>query len=130
MFAHRLHRRCIALLAVLAVVFGALAPTVARALVAERGQDAIMQVCTGSGMLMLQADADIGTAGDSGTAPDLQQHCPWCNVAHAPAAWPTTELTLPLLPCAQEMPVAFYRAGPTPAVWRGALTRAPPALRG
>ncbi len=120
-----------ALLVMLAVAFGALAPAVAQVLVAERGQDATMQVCTSTGMLMMVlADGDRQPVDDNGAPAELHKQCPWCSAVHAPAAWPATELTLPLLPRAQERPVAFYHVVPTPAIWRGALTRAPPALRG
>ncbi len=130
MFASQLRRRCIALLAMLAVAFGALAPTLAQAVVAGgAAPEGAVMVCTASGMLWVQADGDVLPDEGSSTLADLKKPCTWCSM-HAVAAPPATQAALPLLRCAQDMPVAFYRAGPRPAVWLGALTRAPPALRG
>ena len=130
MFASQLRRRCIALLAMLAVAFGALAPTLAQAVVAGgAAPEGAVMVCTASGMLWVQADGDVLSDEGSKTQADLKKPCTWCSM-HAVAAPPVTQTALPLLRCAQDMPVAFFRAGPRPTVWLGALTRAPPALRG
>jgi hypothetical protein len=114
----------------LAVAFGALAPTLAQAVVAGgAAPEGAVMVCTASGMLWVQADGDVLSDEGSSTLADLKKPCTWCSM-HAVAAPPAMQAALPLLRCAQDMPVAFYRAGPRPAVWLGALTRAPPALRG
>ncbi|NCU67370.1 DUF2946 domain-containing protein [Acidovorax sp. 210-6] len=126
MRATRLHRRLVALLAMLAMVFGALAPAVAQAMVSSASPELAMEVCTSTGMLLVQADPG---GGDGSQASPMQKPCLWCGM-HGVAAPPALPAALPLLRCAQEMPVAFYRAGPTPTVWLGALTRAPPAARG
>lgn len=129
MFAVRLHRRCVAWMALLAVVVSALMPTLAQALTQTNASDDALMVCTASGVMWVQSHGDALPAEDNTMATDQQQHCSWCSM-HAMAALPVTASALPLLACSQEMPVAFYRAGPMPSIWLGALTRAPPALRG
>lgn len=130
MLTARLHRRLIALMAMLTMVFGALAPAMAQAVLASTNPDMAIEVCTSTGMLLVQASpgAQSENGGDPQASP-MQKPCLWCGM-HGVAAPPALPTALPLLHCAQEMPVAFYRAGPTPTVWLGALTRAPPALRG
>lgn len=128
MFAARFHRRCIAFLAMLAVAFGALAPTLAQAVVAAGSQDAIMEVCTSTGMLMVQTGGETPSPEDGNALADMQKPCTWCGM-HGALAPPAVLPLLPLLHAAQDMPAAFYRDGPRPAIWLGALTRAPP-LRG
>lgn len=129
MSASQLRRRCIAFLAMLAVAFGALAPTLAQAVVAAGSQDAFMEVCTSTGMLMtVQTGADTQPYGRGDALADMQKPCTWCGM-HGALAPPAALPLLSLLPGAQDMPAAFYRDGPRPAIWLGAHTRAPP-LRG
>ena len=56
MFWSRLHRRLTAWVALLALVFGALAPTVTQAMVAGGDRADWLQVCSVSGMVWVQAD--------------------------------------------------------------------------
>lgn len=119
----------------LALAFGALAPVLAQAMVSRTSTNPglVLEVCTSTGMLWVQADAgaqpgDGDGDGDGPQASPMQKPCLWCGM-HGVAAPPALASALPLLRCAQEMPAAFYRAGPTPTVWLGALTRAPPAAR-
>ena len=57
MFLTRTTRRFATWLAMLAMVMGALAPTVAQAVVASQGGAGWVQVCSASGMVWVQADA-------------------------------------------------------------------------
>lgn len=97
MFASQLRRRCIALLAMLAVAFGALAPTLAQAVVAGgAAPEGAVMVCTASGMLWVQADGDVLSDEGSSTLADLKKPCTWCSM-HAVAAPPAMQAALPLL---------------------------------
>jgi len=128
MLAARRHCRLVALWAIWAVLFGALAPTLARAALAGSGSTGAIEVCTSTGMLWVQDDA-AAQPDDGSTAADAQKKCTWCSM-HPVLALPVGQSSPALLPRLQEMPVAFYRAGPMPAVWLGARPRAPPPLRG
>ena len=79
MFASQLRRRCIALLAMLAVAFGALAPTLAQAVVAGgAAPEGAVMVCTASGMLWVQADGDVLPDEGRSTLADLKKPCTTC----------------------------------------------------
>lgn len=130
MLVVRLHRRLVALLALLAVAFGALAPLMAHAVVSGAGPELAMEVCTSTGMLLVQADPGPEPGGDGPQASPMQKPCLWCGMHAVAAPPPVAAAAHPLLRCAQAMPVAFYRAGPTSTVWLHALSRAPPAARG
>ena len=77
----------------LAVAFGALAPTLAQAVVAGgAAPEGAVMVCTASGMLWVQADGDVLSDEGSSTLADLKKPCTWCNM-HAVAARPTSSTT-------------------------------------
>lgn len=122
----RLHRRFVTWLALLTVAFGALAPAAAQAFTAGAQRNALVEVCISTGMVLM----DIAAA-DGSTAPadqaDAGKHCPWCSL-HSGVALPPQAYSVPLLPRAEGMPAAFYRAGPMPAAWRGVRSRAPPLV--
>lgn len=116
----------------LAMVLGALAPTVAHAWVAAADEGQWIEVCSASGMVWLKAGALDGSedpATDTGTdmpMADMSAHCPWCSF-HGPSA------ALP--PVAPET-AAIVQAGYAMPGWRDqawlhqqvtiALARAPP----
>lgn len=122
----RTTRRFAAWLAMLAMLLGALAPTVAQAVVAAKGGPDWVQVCSASGMVWVQADALDDTPDGQKAITDAARHCPWCSLQGATG--------LPPAPWAQVHRVAS-RAEPlqapirsaTPATpWPAALSRAPP----
>ena len=86
---YRVHRQIAAWLAMWAMVLGALAPTVAQAMVAAAEKGQWIEVCSASGMVWLKADGSdvqVETAPDqSQSMADMGKHCPWCGF-HAPAA--------------------------------------------
>ena len=119
----RMHRILIAWLAMLAIMFGALAPTLVHAMASAGDRGVGMEICTSTGMLLLNVDAPDSDAGDAG---DPQRQCVWCGLhVHADVAVQAVA-PVPLLGCAQDMPPAFYRSGFVSAVWRTALSRGPP----
>jgi hypothetical protein len=130
MFLTRTTRRCATWLAMLAMVLGALAPTVAQAVVASQGGAGWVQVCSASGMVWLKADAidgdsALGDASESMT--DASRHCPWCNL-HGATGLPPAQTLTPLL-----APVAVVpQVPPSPpsfaTFWPAAPPRAPPLV--
>ncbi|WP_168734212.1 DUF2946 domain-containing protein [Pseudothauera nasutitermitis] len=77
MFRNALQLRTGALIAIFAVLLGALAPTVSRALLADaRGDSAWMEVCTPDGMMQVAVGAG-GTDGP-GDAAGSMDACAYC----------------------------------------------------
>ena len=127
MSATRMHRILIAWSAMLAIMFGALAPTLAHALTSGSDRGVGMEICGSTGMFLMAAEATPSDEDGSADPQARQQHCLWCSLHASNVAVPVQAIvTTPLLRCAQEMPPAFYRVGFTSAVWRKALSRAPP----
>lgn len=127
MFSARLQRILTAWSVMLALAFGALAPTLVHALPTDRISGIEVEVCGSTGMFMLaieavSADADSQDYAESQDAPN---YCPWCCL-HADMAQPVQVNVAALLSCAHEMPPAFYRDGFTSPLWRSAHARAPP----
>jgi len=125
--ALRHHRRLASWIALLALVLGALAPTVSRAM-AWAASDTLPfgVVCS----------ADPGAwAPSTGTAEQgaglhhssVFEHCPFCSI-HAPdlALPPMAAVTLPLQGLAAAEPDLFLRAPRTLHAWASAQPRAPP----
>lgn len=124
----RVHRRFTAWLAMLAMLLGALAPTVAQAVVLSSDRSQWVEVCSASGMLWVKADADTSLAAEHGSAPvsDASMHCPWCTLHGGAAGLPPSvtmaglhSLSSPALP-------AFQRVVPLAGIWAVAHARAPP----
>ena len=123
----RLRRRFAAWLALVAVLLGALAPTIAQARMGGDQSD-WLEICTTTGMVWVQAGADdtaqaiSAPPADTATSP----HCPWCTLhsgaSGLPPAAPVALIPAPLA----EQPPAFYRAPLTDTVWATARSRAPP----
>ena len=124
----RVHRRFTTWLALLAMVLGALAPTVAQAMVASSDRAAWVEVCSASGMVWVKADTgESADAGHDGRMPmsDATQHCPWCSLHGAAADLPVVMVT-DLMPRQTDLPPAFLRAVTRPGVWAPPQARAPP----
>lgn len=124
----RLHRRISGWLALLAVLLGALAPTVSQAMVASGDRAQWIEVCSVSGMTWVRADlADAATDVDGGSpASEISPHCPWCMLHGGVAGLPpAADQALPLAR-QTDLPAAFYQAAHTSTVWNTARSRAPP----
>lgn len=121
-------------IAALAILFGAMAPTISRAMAATVSQaapaDPSMEVCTMLGMKMiLVADhvAHGGKPAPVGTD-HMLEHCPYCAVHATPALLPPPAPTLSALPAiAAAYPPLFYRSATKPFAWSPASPRGPPA---
>lgn len=128
MLLTRLHRRFTAWVALLALVLGALAPTVTQAMVAGGDRAEWLEVCSVSGMVWVKADTGEVAQQPDGNAPmvEASQHCPWCTLHGGVAGLPTSQAQLPLPPRLTDLPPAFYRAPLSATVWASAQSRAPP----
>ncbi len=126
MFLTRLQRRFTAWVALLALVLGALAPTVAQAALAGQDRADWLQICSVSGMVWVQVDA--GPQVDPLPTPmgDASQHCPWCTLHGGAAGLPAAHAMPPLAPRLTGLPPAFYTAPLTATVWAPPPSRAPP----
>ena len=125
MFASRLYRRFTAWVALLALVLGALAPTLTQAMVAGGERADWLEVCSVSGMVWVKADTgELAQQPPDGSA--AGQHCPWCTLHGGAAGLPASQ-ALPELPLRlTDLPPAFYRAPLSATVWAPAQSRAPP----
>ena len=129
MFRTRLHRRFTAWVALLALVLGALAPTVTQAMVAGGDRADWQQICSVSGMVWVKADTgEVSQPQPDGGMPgsDAGQHCPWCTLHGGASGLPPVEAVAMLPAPLAEQPSAFYRAPLTDTVWATARSRAPP----
>ena len=125
----RLHRRLSAWLAMLALVLGALAPTVTQAMVSGGERDGWLQICSVSGMVWVKADAatpDDQAPASNAPQGNTSQPCAWCTLHGGMAGLPAADQlsTLPAQPT--ELPPAFFFAPPAATVWLPAQSRAPP----
>lgn len=123
----RTTHRFAAWLAMLAMLLGALAPTVAQAVVATQGGPGWVQVCSASGMVWMQADASEHDAvADAGKSmADASRHCPWCHLNGTAGLPPESVPAMALAPRAERPPETFRSALPAPP-WPAAQSRAPP----
>lgn len=128
MFASRTLKRLGTWLAMLAVVWGALAPTLAQAVVrsAPTPGDGWVEVCSVSGMVWVSLDTGEQQAVPHTGVSD-EPSCAWCALHGGAAGSPATQAQWPVSLALSDFPPAFYQAPVTPAVWHSALSRAPPA---
>jgi hypothetical protein len=114
-------------IALLAILFSALAPTVSHALAAANPAETV-QICTVDGYKLVQLpDADDGKA-----PLDLKhgmEHCAFCTLhGGGDAPLPHAVAALSLNPDRDTYPSLFYSAPRALHVWSVANPRAPPAL--
>jgi hypothetical protein len=115
-------------IAMLAILFSALAPTVSHALAAAGTAVDTAEICTMDGYKLVKL-----TGSDSGKAPAPAQHgmehCPFCAThsgSHLLAATPFVVFALDA--GRDAYPALFYTAPPSLHVWSAANPRAPPFL--
>lgn len=136
----RLRRKTAAWLALIAMLAGALLPTVSHALASARGET-WTAVCTAQGVRWMAADAasdwsfdaalratSAGSQGVPGTAAPWDP-CPYCtHASHTPALPPASHDARPPAADASPMPALILHVPRTLSAWRGAQPRAPPFL--
>lgn len=112
----------------LAIVVGALAPTVAYTVVASSDRSQWVEVCSVNGITWVKADFNTAQtdegAGEHGSKGS--QHCSWCQFHGAADGLPPTADSAEPLPRQTDLPPAFYHAPVTSAVWVAAQSRGPP----
>jgi hypothetical protein len=120
----RIFRRALtAWIAMLAILFGVLAPTLSHAVVPAAAQAVDFPVCSAHAQT-----ADAKTPGLPEPAADFSKHCPYCaGQHHIPGLLPQAFAALAVADGAI-LPPLFYRA-PAPLFhWAAPQSRAPPAV--
>lgn len=122
-----LHRRFAAWLALLAVLWGALVPTLAQAAVSASSRQGWVEVCSASGVLWVRVDGGAASpTGQPGTMEDASAHCPWCPMQGAAGLPPELALAVPV-GAPGPVPTAVFTSARPAAVWSPSQSRAPPA---
>lgn len=122
----RVTRRIAAWLAMLAMLVGTLAPTVAQAVVSARDDGSgWLQVCSASGMVWVRADGAAPDSADGKSLADAPRHCPWCN-PHGATGLPPAPPALVLLSPRDAVPAVQVVSADVQREWPGARSRAPP----
>lgn len=123
-------------IALAAVLFSALAPTISHAMAAaataSAGADDEMQVCTMDGMKMVSVDAR--PAGpfdphklDLHKLDHFMEHCPYCVLHGALVAMPPPAPVVFAMPAVAALyPPLFYQSATPLFSWRAARPRGPP----
>lgn len=121
------HRRWPLVLALLALLWAALAPTLARAWAGEPRAGERVQICTSTGMAWVTLDAAGDAAPDEGAAAAMA--CDWC-LLHGGLGLPPSEARAGLPPVADpSAPVAHAaRLAAPPQAWSRPQPHAPPLL--
>jgi len=132
MFFSRHLRRCTALLACLAILLVALAPSVSHALAAKAGAPLLAEICTVEGVKLVQIDtASAASDASDGHTSSHQllhlEHCPFCSLQPAMGLPPDTRIVLPQVQAPTLAPHLFYQAPHPLFVWAPAQSRAPPS---
>lgn len=129
MFLTRLQRRFTAWVALLTLVLGALAPTLAQASRTGHERADWMQICSASGMVWVQADrqgADEQPPGGSAPLADAGLQCPWCTLHGAGAGFAAAHALSDPAPHRTWQPRAIPTAPPAASAWSPPPSRGPP----
>lgn len=128
----RTHTRLIAWLAMLALVWGALAPTLGQAAAREALSPGSgwVEVCSTTGMVWVHLDSGAERTGEhpdgAGDLMSTMTDCALCLLHGATAGAPPAGGLLPLPFHTQALLPAVPTAPTLAPVWPGALLRAPP----
>jgi hypothetical protein len=121
----RFTRHLTAWIACMTMLFAAMAPSIAQAMSAARG-NAWTEVCTVAGTKLVKLDAQPA---DPATEQSLHlKHCPFCAThADVAAPFPASSIAIPALDAPNAYPALFYQSHRPLAIWRTAQSRAPPS---
>ena len=116
-------------IALLAILFSALAPTISHALASAGAATPAMQLCTVNGYQMVKlADADADDRQAPADAKSMQ-HCAFCTLHGGADALPiSTAAALALTTGRGIYPPRYYSAPRAQHIWSAAHQRAPPFL--
>lgn len=113
-------------IAMLAILFGALAPTVSHALAAGQSDDSALMLCTVNGYKMIKLPGDDGKAPADAKS---MQHCAFCTIHGGADALPASPAVALALSTGRAIyPPLFYSAPRSQHTWSAAQQRAPPFL--
>ncbi len=111
----------------LAMLWGALVPTLAQAVVSGSDRLGWVEVCSASGVLWVRVDGGAASpTGEPGTVADASTHCPWCPMQGAAGLPPETALAT-AVGAQGSVPTAAFTSARPASVWSPAQSRAPPA---
>jgi len=126
MFSILDRRVLIAWIALLAVLFGALAPAVTHAMTPKGSPPQWLELCGANGIKRVQLPDD-GTP----QQPDLMQHmekCPYCAAHASPQAFTPPEVFSFAVVGGHDLYPSLFHQAPTPLFsWAAAKPRGPPA---
>lgn len=129
MHFHFKQRLAGAWLAMLSILFGALAPTVSHAMAAAQPLTEEVQVCTMAGMVTVVLSKAQSEKSPVPTQDHMFKHCAYCLVhGGAMPAPPVAAFVLPVIPQSKLYPSLFYRSAAPLFAWTVALSRAPPSI--
>lgn len=121
-----------AVIASLAILLAALAPSVSHALVAFGEEGSFWaEVCSAAGIKLVKLDADKGEPAhdnkDHHKAANAFEHCPFCSNHAGMAGLPPSSVeALPVSSGSSPHPALFYQSPRPLFVWASAQSRAPP----
>lgn len=111
----------------LVMVFGALAPAVAQAMVASSDRAEWVEVCSASGMLWVKADGSgAGDAGMDEPMSDASQHCPWCSLHGGAAGLPPLRQLAGFADALSDPVPVYSRSVALSGIWASPQARGPP----
>jgi hypothetical protein len=121
-------RRYVAWIACFTMLFAALAPSIAHAMSAARGE-VWAEICSTAGTKFVKASADQPPADYAVKQQTLHlEHCPFCAThADSFALLPGPSFSIALLDTPDTHPLLFYRSPRPLAIWTTAQSRAPPS---
>jgi hypothetical protein len=121
-------RRFVAWIACFAMLFAALAPSIAQAMSAARGET-WAEICSVTGPKFVKTSAGQDAAADPVKQQTLHiKHCPFCAThAGSFALPPQPGFSIPLLDTPESHPLLFFRSPRPLSIWTTAQSRAPPA---
>lgn len=127
MLPSRKPRRLVAWLALLAMLWGALVPTLAQAVVASSDGPGWMEVCSTSGVVWVRVDVavDASTPEPSPMAADSSA-CAWCLLQGSADVPPNHASTALVTHAPGALPDTLFASIVPLAVWSTAQSRAPP----
>jgi hypothetical protein len=112
-------------IAMLGVMFSALAPSISYALAASAQPDEEVQVCTMAGMKTIAVTAD--PSGRPASPDHFAKHCPYCAVhCGMGPLLPTAQFVFALPAVSSSFPPLFYQSAKPPFAWMAAKPRGPP----
>jgi hypothetical protein len=116
-------------IACLAILFNALAPTIAHALVSQNGPTIEMEVCSATGPKFISVDQATGEPSRFDSSLHHLEHCPFCLTQADSFALPGhTSTRFSVIGGHDAFPALFYQS-PSPLFsWSTANPRAPPAM--